>query len=351
MNKLKGTLMLALAFFLTLSLFAPAAKAAEASPLDLYFPADIEEHWAYPELDNFINADLLKGYVEADGTVKVKPNNPISRAEFVAILVRVLDLRADGEGKTFADVEAGKWYTEPVRIASELGIVNGVSDTKFGTNQSITRGEIATLVVRAFESSVVFAGDAKTFTDVPNYFAAPFIEKASRAGIVQGSTATTFQPFANAKRAEAVVMIQRALDLQKNDLPEDSALTQIILDVEAQELELINKKAFDQLAAFYAKSHTGYYQALSAAYAEDLTALVGEGYSLQMERATEQKLTVLDKTERFAVVESTGGSYRVTTTDAAGTEPVTETQSNAGVYLLKKMADGGWKIYAYYENE
>ncbi|RJE89023.1 hypothetical protein D3P07_13805 [Paenibacillus sp. 1011MAR3C5] len=43
------------------------ASAAESRELASYFPVDMEEHWAYYELDDFVNADLLKGYKSGHG--------------------------------------------------------------------------------------------------------------------------------------------------------------------------------------------------------------------------------------------------------------------------------------------
>lgn len=338
-----------LASLLLLPLQAVKAEAAEPRALDLYFPADIEEHWAFEELDNFVNADLLRGYQDAEGNVWIKPNNSISRAEFVSILVRALGLTSTEAGKTFADVETGKWYADPIRIASSLGIVNGISDTKFGPNTLISRGEIATMVVRAFESSITFEGEMKEFSDVPDYFAKPFILKASQAGIVRGATATEFKPYDNAKRAEAVVMLQRALDLQKVALPEDAALTSVISEAEANDFQIFKDKTYDQFHDAHDKYFTGYYLSTSYSLTEQLLSLIDEGVSIEVEKVSDQTLTVVEKSDRFAVVESSGGSYTTTTTFENDT--TTETIHSDGIYYLKKMEDGSWKVYMYYAFE
>ncbi|GGG66008.1 S-layer homology domain-containing protein [Paenibacillus radicis (ex Gao et al. 2016)] len=342
-----------LVLVLSLALFYPlhssSIEAAEANPLDLYNPTDIEGHWANAQLENFVSADLLKGYTDPKGNMTLQPEAPVTRAEFTAMLVRVLDLKSEDNSVTFADVQPGSWYAEPIRVAAALNIANGVGGNRFGPNQIITRGEMTVLVVRAFQSSISFEGKAVDFSDVPNYFARPFIQQASQAGIIQGSSVSMFRPFTNAKRAEAVVMLQRALDLQKGALPQDSQLTQPVLDSEEQELQIFKDKNFDQLDDAFAKFYTGYYLTISNAYASDVVKWTKQGYGLKMEKAVEQKLRVLQKTDRFAAVESTGGSYKITMTD--GDNQSVETQSNEGVYLLKKMTGDAWKIYAFYTSE
>ncbi|UHA73531.1 S-layer homology domain-containing protein [Paenibacillus sp. 481] len=348
MNFRRFTILL-LASLLVLPLFSTPAKAAEIAATDMYYPVDMDDHWAYDALDNFINADLLRGYVDHEGTVTVKPNHSISRAEFVSILVRALGLTSDASGTAFTDVKQGKWYFEPIRIASSLGIVNGMSETTFGPNQLIKRGEIATMIVNAFSSSVSFEGTAKSFKDVPEYYAKQAIQKASQAGIVQGASATQFKPFANAKRAEAVVMLQRALDLQSSALPEDDQLKAVILNLEKTWNQAINDKAYDRFHDVDAQFYTGYGLANSKYHSDELIDLVKQGFEFKVEKVSEQKLTVTHKSDRFAVVESTGGSVKMTMTKDDSFSA--NTISSDGIYLLKKMSDNSWKIYVTFLEE
>ncbi|MCR8842694.1 S-layer homology domain-containing protein [Paenibacillus sp. SC116] len=341
----RNSIIMLMAMLLAFPLQSSQAHAAEPIPEYMYLPFDIMNHWAFDELDNFVNADLLRGYVDEYGDVYVKPNQSISRAEFVSILVRALGLTSDQAGTSFTDVQQGKWHYEPIRIASSLGIVNGTSESTFGPNQPVKRGEIAALIVRAFSSTVQFTGEMKSFTDVPDYYAAPSIMKASQVGIVHGATATTFKPFANATRAEAVVMLQRALDLQSSDLPEDSTLTKVIADWSANNTKAINDNAFDQLSIMDKQYATGYHLAYSATANNELMEIVKEGATFTAKINSEQKLTVQHKTDRFAVVESTGGIMQITT-KLHGSE-VDAKQSMDGHYLLKKMPDNSWKIYMY----
>lgn len=101
--------------------------------------------------------------------------------------------------------------------------MNGVSDTEFAPNKEITRGEIATLIVRAFEKTVSFAGTSKEFSDVNGYWGKSYAEAASQAGIVTGDVnGSTFRPNDKSTRAEAMVMLQRALHKENTDLPDGS---------------------------------------------------------------------------------------------------------------------------------
>ncbi|WP_018132117.1 S-layer homology domain-containing protein [Effusibacillus pohliae] len=332
---------------LTACLFlGPAASAHAIGAEDLlakYHPVDIDNHWATEKLYDAVYADVVSGYAEADGSVKVKPNNSITRAEFVTLLVKSLGLKSDQAGKRFEDVPAGSWYAEYVRIASSLGIVSGVSDTRFEPNRLIQRDEMATLLVKAFSASVSFNGQPKPFTDVPDYWAKPYIEKAS-TGVVSGYPDGQFKPFAPATRAEAVAMLKNGLNMEKNAAPDDQVLTNVVLGFEQASLSTFQKKEYNRLDELNANYNTGFYHARVALGNKDIQSLVSEGYTVEATLKGQLSAHVLNKTNRFAAVELTGAIYQVTVTK--GAESVTITKDSSGTVFLKKMPDEGtWKMY------
>ncbi|MEK3884134.1 S-layer homology domain-containing protein [Paenibacillus sp. PL2-23] len=324
-------------------------QAAEATDMGMYFPIDIEGHWAYEELDNFVMADLLKGYLDASGQVAVRPDHPITRAEFVALLVRVLGLTGVHSGKSFTDVQADKWYNEPIRIASSLGIVNGQNEYEFGPNKLIERGDIATMIMRAFQGTLTYVPytNKLPFHDVPPYYASPYILEAYNAVIVNGITEQSFKPFANAKRSEAIVMLKRALDAQQTDMPNGELLKSVITASDTLEYNAINGQELGSLTEGYSKHYTAFQLAANQAYGEVLQAIADEGYAMSMEETSPRNMNVVMSTNRFAIVESFGGAARFTYS-IDGEESV-DTQSNDGLYYLKKVEDGTWKIYAVYQ--
>ncbi|AJY75804.1 S-layer homology domain-containing protein [Paenibacillus beijingensis] len=346
---LRITLFIVLSIFLVQPLGTASAETASIAPLDKYYPVDIDDHWAYDALDNFINADLVSGYVDSERNVTIKPNNSISRAEFVAILVNAAGLTSDKPAKSYTDVKKGKWYYEPIRIASSLGIVGGISSTEFGPDRPITRGDIAVMVVKAFSATVDFKGTAKTFSDVPDYYGKAAIDKASQAGIVGGVTETMFKPFNKATRAQSVVMLQRALDLQQKDLANDNDLIAIAVSADSEQLKLMQENKFDELSASFRKFFTGYYLAYSHSALQSLTDMVQSGAAIQFESVQEPSYKVVQKSQRFATLESTGGEMKITVTK--GSEKHEETVKSDGIYMMKKMADNSWKLYAQFDFE
>ncbi len=105
---------------------------------------------------------LIKGY--EDGTFK--PEGEITRAEFAAIVVRMLGQEAQANGaKTttqFADVNAmaDDWAKGYINIATQAGVINGYGDGNFGPNDQVKYEEAITMVVRAlgYEPAIGSAG-------------------------------------------------------------------------------------------------------------------------------------------------------------------------------------------------
>ena len=90
-----------------------------------------------------MNLDLLgivKGY--EDGTFR--PNQPVSRAEFVVLLSRIHELEA-GE-KSFPDVPKTHWAYDAIAAAGAAGWINGYEDGTFRPNQSVKRIEAVKMI-------------------------------------------------------------------------------------------------------------------------------------------------------------------------------------------------------------
>ena len=84
---------------------------------------DTTDHWAKESIDRLSEEEILGGY--EDGTYR--PNNYVSRAEFIAMVNRVLEYRGGAE-ISFADVSADNWFYQDMGIAVQNGFINGYVD-------------------------------------------------------------------------------------------------------------------------------------------------------------------------------------------------------------------------------
>ena len=111
----------------------------------------------------------------------------------------------------------GAWYYDSIRYAYENGLIAGYPNGLFGINDTITRGQIATILWRMEESPVV--NYAMTFEDVgAGMYYAEAIRWAASEGIVGGYTATQFGPDDAITREQLAAILWRYAQHKKYDV-------------------------------------------------------------------------------------------------------------------------------------
>ncbi len=105
---------------------------------------DIKGHKYQKAVEALASRNIINGKSENS----FEPDSYVSRAEFAAITVRALGL-PEKDGTAFADVTAGDWYYKYVNTARSYGIVNGISESEFNPNGTITREEAVVMTARA----------------------------------------------------------------------------------------------------------------------------------------------------------------------------------------------------------
>ncbi|WP_186667821.1 S8 family serine peptidase [Sporosarcina sp. BP05] len=167
---------------------------------------------------NEINKLAAKGIIQGKTETNFAPNAQITRAEFAVLLSRALDLPMKEYEGIFSDVNTSKkWAYAAVEAAARAGIVNGTANGKFNPDAPIKREEIAAMVVRAIEyqdkTKLTNLDTPANFKDHGSIgtFAIDSVYKATALGVILGNNGQ-FNPKNNATRAEAAVMLYRALD-------------------------------------------------------------------------------------------------------------------------------------------
>lgn len=145
--------------------------ALAASP----FP-DVDENAEYAEAVEYLkNVGVMQG----DEKGNFNPNNTVTRAQMAVIICQMLG-ETDGltVSNTFSDVPTSHWANKYVARASELSIVSGYGDGKFGPDDQVTYEQAVTMVVRAIGDSDA----AQRFGGYPD----GFIKAASENGYLEG---------------------------------------------------------------------------------------------------------------------------------------------------------------------
>ena len=91
--------------------------------------------------------------LSGDEKGNINPDKNITRAEFIKLVIEAFKLKADISECEFEDVASGSWYYEYVATGYKLGIVNGTSAATFEPDKPVTRQEMAVMLCRALEKN------------------------------------------------------------------------------------------------------------------------------------------------------------------------------------------------------
>lgn len=148
------------------------------------------------------------------------PQTTTTRAMVVTILYRMEGLPAVTPGTPFLDVAAGQYYADAVAWASNNGIATGYGSGLFGPGNSITREEMAVILMNfaKFKGYDVAArADLSGFGDVSSVspWALDALAWANAKGLIQGS-GDKLMPGGDAERAQVAAILQRFAGIYAN---------------------------------------------------------------------------------------------------------------------------------------
>ena len=176
---------------------------------------DVAAHWAKENVAKAVAKGLFNGY--PDGSFK--PDNPVSRAEFVTVLWRMAGGPDCTDTTPFTDVKATDWFAAPVAWAYSKGYINGISNTSFGPSSNVSREQAMTILFR-YDGGVT--GMEAMFTSVydQNYTDSSAISGWARPALywgvynklLSGTTTTTLSPAAPANRAQLAKILVYYID-------------------------------------------------------------------------------------------------------------------------------------------
>ena len=176
------------------------------APVTVFGATDTANHWANAVISDWESKGLIKGY--EDGTFK--PDNSVSRAEFVTMMNNVL--KNDAEGTvSFTDVKETDWFYQAVAAAVNAGYCNGYEDGTFKPSATISRAEAAVMIANAMGLEQDAAG-AEGFSDEIPVWAVGSVGAVVKAGYMSGYPDGTFGAAKSITRAEAVSSLNRVLN-------------------------------------------------------------------------------------------------------------------------------------------
>lgn len=234
----------------------PPGSPSAAAPAPRLFADLPPDHPAAPA----VGALFLAGVVQGDDQSRFRPEDPVTRAEFVKMVLGARGVAVDGACRAkFPDVPCAAWYGPYVDAAHRLALVEGRGASRFEPQAPVTRQEAFVVMVRAlgkwYEIRRIpwsaWAHKLAPFQDAG--LVADWAERSAAYLVGQGILATGpgqtahLRPAAPATRAEIAVLLQRAL------LP--ALLNRQVVQVDGAHIRYA--RALDMQATKYATGEDG----------------------------------------------------------------------------------------------
>ena len=189
----------AVALCMILGILSPTLICAQA-----FVGTDIEGHWAQAQIERWVDRGIVKGYEDST----FRPENPIKRCEFAALINRTFGFEQKAK-VSFADIEGTEWFFDEAAKAVAAGYMLGDAEGTFRPEAPISRQEAALVLARLYD--LKDPGKKHLFKDVDDIASWSYwaVMAVVDAGLMQGYPDGTFGPTGPIKRSETVTVLDR----------------------------------------------------------------------------------------------------------------------------------------------
>lgn len=166
---------------------------------------DVKGHWAESQIVEWVN----KGYIKSYGNGTFRPDSPITRAEFMAIVNRAFGFKDMMQSLNYKDIKKTDWFYEDVAKAVKAGYMNG-SGNNILPESNITNQEVAQVISRLLKLSAPSGFDITAkFKDSASIskWSLDAVKAVASKGYMKGYNDQTFKPTRPITRAEAVAVL------------------------------------------------------------------------------------------------------------------------------------------------
>ncbi|GAB7387133.1 hypothetical protein BSNK01_09690 [Bacillaceae bacterium] len=176
---------------------------------------DVKEHWARQTIEKMTLLGVIKGYED----LTFQPNKPVTHAEAVAMVVRLLGLEGEAKARANADLpyldekSIPLWAKGSIAVALEKGLLE--ESKLFQGNKPASRLYVMMLLVNAvgtdfdwdWEAARVYFKDADNLREKER----AYLAYAALRKLVSGYEDGTFRPHKPVTRAELAALLERVL--------------------------------------------------------------------------------------------------------------------------------------------
>ncbi len=183
-------------------------KPVEVPEEEIAFSDLDKKHFAYKEIMEMVDAGIISGY--RDGTFR--PDDKLIRGQAAILFARALDLESPAKPHGFKDIPLSSTFYDAAHATKAAGVFAGKKDGTFGAQDELTREQMASVLVRAF--NLKETGEKVPLKDLDKVSKAhrKDVEILYQNGITAGRSNGTFDPRSSVSRAQFSAFLYRALE-------------------------------------------------------------------------------------------------------------------------------------------
>jgi hypothetical protein len=214
--RFKSGTALFLALGLSVGAFAPVITAAPVvaqTQTQSQFTDVPSGHWAREFITILAARDIIAGF--PDGTFR--PDEPVTRAQYAAMLRRAFNQPTVRNATSFGDVPANYWAAAAIREADMMGFLSGYPGNVFRPDQNIPRTQVLVSLANGLNYTANNPNSVQVFRDaaqIPDYAVASVAAATERRMVVNFPDVQVLRPNQTATRADVAAFIHQALASQ-----------------------------------------------------------------------------------------------------------------------------------------
>ncbi|WP_419961095.1 choice-of-anchor I family protein [Psychrobacillus sp. BM2] len=190
----------------TVTTAVPVNTLAEEVKVPSFSDVKNIEHF-YESVRSLASRGIVKGF--GDGTFK--PYQSVTRGQMASVLAKTLGMNMENvKNPGFKDVKVTDEYYGPIAALVEAGVIEGYNDKTFKPGEPLTRAQMSKIISLGFKLDEVKLTNTP-FTDVKTGdWYADYVQALIANNITTGTTPTTFAPYAHVTRGQMASFIVRS---------------------------------------------------------------------------------------------------------------------------------------------
>ncbi|MDB9537237.1 DUF1565 domain-containing protein [Dolichospermum planctonicum CS-1226] len=167
-------------------------------------------YWAKAYIEALASQGIIAGFPDGN----FKPNEPVTRAQFAAIINKAFKPPATRKAITFKDVKSNYWGYGAIQAASSSPFLSGYPDLTFKPEQQIPRVQAIVALANGLGLTASDQNAIKFYTDagqIPSYAAGPVAAATSRQLVINYPNVKELAPKRQATRADIAAFVYQAL--------------------------------------------------------------------------------------------------------------------------------------------